>query len=144
MKKLYLFSLTLLIPFILQSQVCVTLYQGDDFGLEDRENRIETMGMDRQGNMWFGIKGIFNLVGKYDGNNWITVNQTIKPPYLPLPDPRPVDMAIDREDSIWIATSKGLGIVNTLTMEGRAMTPANSDLPEANVTAIAVDSNNVR
>ena len=54
MKKIFLLSLTLLVPFILQSQVCVTLFHGDDYDLKDRESRIVTMEMDPDGYMWFG------------------------------------------------------------------------------------------
>ncbi|MFC2112778.1 T9SS type A sorting domain-containing protein [Bacteroidota bacterium] len=138
MKKIYLLSLALLIPFLLNSQVCVTLYQGDDFDLEDRENRLEVIGMDQNGDMWYGLKGLFNLVGKFDGSSWTTVNASL------LPDPRPADIAFDKADSIWIATNKGIGIVHIDSMKGRTMKPSNSDLPEANVTAIAVDSNNIK
>jgi len=142
MKKLTLISLALLTPFIMYSQVCVNLYQDDDFGLEDRENRITSLEKDKHGNMWFALDGgsigTFSKVGRFDGDTWATLNSSF------LPDVRTRGIAFDHEDSVWIATLKGLGIVHVETMEGRTMTPDNSDLPEANVTAIAVDSNNVK
>ncbi len=139
MKKLYILSFVLLIPIMMQSQVCVTLYEGDDFGFEDRENRVEVLGMDQNGDMWYGITGpLFRVVGKFNGSQWSNLDVS------QLPDPRPVDFAFDLADSIWIATNKGIGIAHISSMEGRTMTPANSGLPEAGVTAIAVDSNNVK
>ncbi|MFC2115902.1 T9SS type A sorting domain-containing protein [Bacteroidota bacterium] len=139
MKKIYLLSLTLLLPLILQSQVCVNLYQGDDYDLKDRESRIVKMKLDRNGKMWFGIDGLFFQVGYFDGDtSWYAVSSSF------LPDPRPVDIAFDKDDSLWIATNKGLGIVSIGSLEGRTITPDNSGLPEKDVKAVAVDSNNVK
>jgi sugar lactone lactonase YvrE len=149
MKKSLLFSfslsitLLLLMPGNLRSQVCVTLFQGTDFGLDDQYNSIVDIETDRLGNMWFVLYypniATYCEVGKFDGGAvWAKVEDSF------LPERTPLDLAVDKKDSVWIATKKGIGIVHILSLQGRTMTPANSDLPEANVTAIAVDSSNTK
>ncbi len=144
MKKAWLTSLALLIPLFLHSQVCVTLYQGDDFGLEDMYFGFEFLETDPDGNIWFGLdlgSGILinyhSPVGKFNGSTWNEAHYSL------LPSVHVSDIAFDRTDSAWIATGMGLAVVHTSTLEGR-MIKTTDGLPEANVTAVAVDSSNVK
>ncbi len=144
MKKLAILSFALLIPVFLPSQVCVTLYQGDDFGLEDLYYGFDFLDTDPDGNIWFGMDvgaGIlFNYhspVGRFNGSAWDEVHYSL------LPSVHVSDIAFDRTDSAWIGTSAGLAVIHASTLEGRMIKTANG-LPEANVTAVAVDSNNVK
>jgi len=145
MKKLFLISVAVLISFTVQSQVCITRYQGDDFGMSNRFNSISDIEMDRLGNIWFvttpppGIFGQVSQIGKFDGDSgwagFVNDFQEVNTFY---------DIALDKEDSVWIAMYDGLGILNIHTLEGRILTPDNSNLPDKHVTAVAVDSNNVK
>ena len=120
------------------AQFCVTTYDGPEFGLNDVENTVTVLEIDSTGNIWFGLKDAWSngVVGLFKDSQWITVSPSL------LPDPRPNGIAFDLDDSVWVATPNGLGIIHIINQEGRQMTPANSGLPEAKVTAIAIDTDN--
>ena len=137
MKKIPLLLAAIIFPLISTAQFCVTTYSGDDFDLYDVEMSVAVLEIDSLGNMWFGLSSTYNgVVGYFTGSQW----HTIDPSFLPSPWPNAI--AFDGDDSAWVATRNGLGIIDITTREGRQMTPDNSGLPEAKVTAIAIDKDN--
>jgi hypothetical protein len=138
MKQTALLLVALIFPMLSGAQFCVNVYTGDDFGLSGSFNTITILEIDSSGNTWFGQNFDYGNgdVGKFNGVEWLTVDHSF------LPDPRPEAIAFDMDDSVWVVTRKGIGIVHEGNLDGRQMTPDNSGLPEAYVTAIAVDDDN--
>jgi len=138
MKKTALLITAVLFPILSGAQFCVTVYKGDDFGLNSSFNTITILEIDSSGNTWFGQNFDYGNgdVSVYNGADWNTVDHAY------LPDPRPEAIAFDMDDSVWVATRKGISIIHEGNLDGRQMTPDNSGLPEAYVTAVAVDHKN--
>ncbi len=136
MKKVYFLAVIALAPVFLNAQICVTLYQADDFGLNDVGSYINVLEIDSVDNVWFGLRtatGGYGL-GKFENNEWMEINN----PDI-IPDPRINAIAFDLEDSVWVATEKGLSVFHRLSFQGRIMDTSNSEIPFDNVTAVAVD-----
>ncbi|MCK5464835.1 MAG: T9SS type A sorting domain-containing protein [Bacteroidales bacterium] len=137
MKKLYFFAIVLLAPVFLNAQICVTQYDGTDFGLNDVESYINVLEIDSMDNVWFGLRktnGDGLGLGRFENNVWMEINN----PSI-VPDPRINDIAFDAFDSVWVATENGISVFHRLSFQGRVMNTSNSSLPFANVTAVTVD-----
>ena len=137
MKKLYFFAIVLLAPVFLNAQICITQYDGPDFGLNDVESYINVLEIDSMDNVWFGLRktsGEGLGLGKFENNLWMEINN----PSI-VPDPRINDIAFDAFDSVWVATENGISVFHRLSFQGRIMNTSNSSLPFANVTAVTVD-----
>ncbi|MCK4855695.1 MAG: hypothetical protein KAT31_15560, partial [Bacteroidales bacterium] len=137
MKKLYFFAIVLLAPVFLNAQICVTQYDGTEFGLNDVESYINVLEIDSMDNVWFGLRktnGDGLGLGKFENNVWMEINN----PSI-VPDPRINDIAFDAFDSVWVATENGISVFHRLSFQGRVMNTSNSSLPFANVTAVTVD-----
>jgi len=137
MKKLYFFAIVLLAPVFLNAQICITQYDGPDFGLNDVESYINVLEIDSMNNVWFGLRktdgGGLGL-GRLENNEWMEINN----PSI-VPDPRINDIAFDNFDSVWVATENGISVFHRLSFQGRVMNTSNSSLPFDNVTAVTVD-----
>ena len=137
MKKLYFFAIVLLAPVFLNAQICVTQYDGTEFGLNDVESYINVLEIDSMDNVWFGLRktnGDGLGLGRFENNEWMEINN----PSI-VPDPRINDIAFDAFDSVWVATENGISVFHRLSFQGRVMNTSNSTLPFANVTAVTVD-----
>ena len=137
MKKLYFFAIMLLAPVFLNAQICITQYDGPDFGLNGVESYINVLEIDSMDNVWFGLRktdGDGLGLGKFENNEWMEINN----PSI-VPDPRINDIAFDAFDSVWVATENGISVFHRLSFQGRIMNTSNSTLPFANVTAVTVD-----
>ena len=136
MKKLYFFAIVLLSPVFLNAQICVTVYEGLDFGLNDAESYINVLEIDSADNIWFGLRkttGEGLGLGKFENNEWMEINN----PSI-IPDPRINDIAFDAFDSVWVATENGISVFHRLSFQGRIMNTSNSTLPFDNVRAVTV------
>ena len=136
MKKLYFFAIILLAPVFLNAQICVTVYEGLDFGLNDAESYINVLEIDSADNIWFGLRkttGEGLGLGKFENNEWMEINN----PSI-IPDPRINDIAFDAFDSVWVATENGISVFHRLSFQGRIMNTSNSTLPFDNVRAVTV------
>ena len=137
MKKLYFFAIVLLAPVFLNAQICITQYDGPDFGLNDVESYINVLEIDSMDNIWFGLRktsGEGLGLGKFENNEWMEINN----PSI-IPDPRINDIAFGAFDSVWVATENGISVFHRLSFQGRIMNTSNSSLPFDNVTAVTVD-----
>ena len=137
MKKLYFLTIMLLAPIFLTAQICVTQYDGPEFGLNDVESYINVLEVDSADNIWFGLRKVTGEglgLGKFENNEWMEINN----PSI-VPDPRINDIAFDAFDSVWVATENGISVFHRLSFQGRSMNTSNSSLPFDNVTAVAVD-----
>lgn len=137
MKKLYFVAIVLLAPVFLNAQICITQYEGPQFGLNDVENYINVLEIDSMDNVWFGLRkttGEGMGLGTFGNNEWMEINN----PSI-VPDPRINDIAFDLADSVWVATENGVSVFHRQSFQGRVMNTSNSSLPYANVTAITVD-----
>jgi hypothetical protein len=137
MKKLYFSAIISLLPVFLMAQVCVTLYEGPDFGLNDVESYINVLEIDSLDNVWFGMRksdGEGLGLGLFWNDQWMEINN----PSI-VPDPRINDIAFDANDSVWVATENGISVFHRVTFQGRIMNTSNSTLPFDNVTAVIVD-----
>jgi hypothetical protein len=135
--KFYYCAITALFPLYLNAQVCVTLYDGPDFGLNDVENYINVLEIDSSDNVWFGLRKMDGEglgLGKYENNEWMEINN----PSI-IPDLRINDIAFDAHDSVWVATEHGISVFHRLSFQGRIMNTSNSTLPFDRVTAVTVD-----
>ena len=56
MKKIYFLTIILSAPVFLSAQICVTLYDGPEFGLNDVESYINVLEIDSADNIWFGLR----------------------------------------------------------------------------------------
>ena len=136
MKKLYFFAIVLLSPVFLNAQICVTQYDGPEFGLNDVESYINVLEIDSMDNVWFGLRktnGEGLGLGKFGNNEWREINN----PSI-IPDPRINDIAFDPFDSVWVATENGISVFHRLSFQGRIMNTSNSTLPFDNVRAVTV------
>jgi hypothetical protein len=141
MKKLYFFAIILLAPIFLNAQICVTLYEGPEFGLKDLESYINVLNIDSADNIWFGLRkttGEGLGLGKYENNEWMEINN----PSI-IPDPRINDIAFDAFDSVWVATENGISVFHRLSFQGRIMNTSNSTLPFASVRVVTVDKQGI-
>jgi hypothetical protein len=140
MKKVYLLATIALAPILLGAQICVTLYEGDNFGLNDMESHINVLEFDSADNAWFGLRtdSVGYGLGKFENNEWIEVNN----PDI-IPNPMINAIAFDQNDSVWVATEGGLSVFHRLSYQGRIMNTSNSEIPEDFVTAVAVDQQNM-
>ncbi len=137
MKSGFFLAIGLLAPVFLSAQICVTHYDGTQFGLNDVESYINVLEIDSFDNVWFGLRktgGDGLGMGKYENNEWMEINN----PSI-VPDPRINDIAFDAFDSVWVATDGGISVFHRLSFQGRIMNTANSNLPFNDVTAITVD-----
>ncbi len=136
MKKLYFLTIVFLIPIFLDAQICVTLYEGPEFGLNDMESYINVLEVDSADNIWFGLRKVTGEglgLGKFENNEWMEINN----PSI-IPDLRINDIAFDAFDSVWVATENGISVFHRLTFQGRIMNTSNSSLPSNNVKAVVV------
>ena len=136
MKKLYFFAIVLLSPVFLNAQICVTQYDGPEFGLNDVESYINVLEIDSMDNVWFGLRktnGEGLGLGKFGNNEWREINN----PSI-IPDPRINDIAFDAFDSVWVATMNGVSVFHRESFQGRIMNTSNSTLPFDNVRAVTV------
>ncbi len=141
MKKLYFFAVILLAPIFLSAQICVTVYEGPEFGLNDVESYINVLEIDSADNIWFGLRkttGEGLGLGKFENNEWMDINN----PSI-IPDPRINDIAFDAFDSVWVATENGISVFHRMSFQGRIMNTSNSTLPFDNVRAVTVDKQGV-
>jgi len=137
MKKLYFLAMVFLYPVLLNAQICITQFDGPEFGLNDVESYINVLEIDSMDNIWFGLRkttGEGLGLGKFGNNEWMEINN----PGI-VPDPRINDIAFDAFDSVWVATENGISVFHRESFQGRVMNTTNSTLPYANVTAVAVD-----
>ena len=136
MKKLYFFAIVLLSPVFLNAQICVTQYDGPEFGLNDVESYINVLEIDSLDNVWFGLRktnGEGLGIGKFGNNVWMEINN----PSI-VADPRINDIAFDAFDSVWVATMNGVSVFHRESFQGRIMNTSNSTLPFDNVRAVTV------
>ena len=138
MRKVLLLFIAVIYPVISGAQFCVNLYTGDDFDLSELYNSITIIEIDSSGNKWFGQNYDYGNgdVGRFNDTTWVKVDHSY------LPDPRPEAIAFDMSDSVWVATRSGIGIIHVDSLKGRQMKYSPLGLPEAYVTAIAVDPDN--
>ena len=137
MKKGFFLTIWLLAPVFLYAQICVTQYDGAQFGLNDVESYINVLEIDSFDNVWFGLRktdGEGLGLGKFENNEWMEINN----PSI-VPDPRINDIAFDAFDSVWVATDGGISVFHRLSFQGRIMNTSNSNLPFDDVTAVTVD-----
>lgn len=137
MKKIYFLAVLVLAPVFLNAQICITQYDGPEFGLNDIDSYINVLEIDSMDNVWFGLRksnGDGLGLGMFGNNEWMEINN----PGI-VADPRINDIAFDAFDSVWVATENGISVFHRLTFQGRVMNTSNSSLPFANVTAVTVD-----
>ncbi|MBN8725174.1 MAG: response regulator [Acidobacteria bacterium] len=91
-----------------QANVKFTNYQIDQ-GLS--HNVVSTINQDKQGFMWFGTEDGLN---KFDGYNFTIYRPDGKDPYS-LPSGEILKIYVDREETLWVATSEGLTKYNPKT-----------------------------
>ncbi len=138
MKKALLLLTMMIYPLFAGAQFCVTIYKGDDFGLDDVESMVHVLEIDSSGNAWFGLRNTCGngAVGVFRDEAWTTVAAAR------LPDPRSYAITFCKNDSVWIGTFGGIAILHIDNLEGRMMTVAGGNLPEDRVTALVTDSVN--
>ncbi len=96
---------------------------------------IEVMGIDNQGNKWFGTTNYDGGVVTFDGTNWTEYNTDNSD----LPTNFINDFAWSSNGDIWIATREGLAIFNGTNWT--ILNTTNSNIPFDHIYSIAIDEN---